>query len=242
MLLVHPKEVIRKLGTAPLLRLCLGNLIIKEAEAFPAPDEDPGLHSELHEGGRRCMLVCPGPDAEELSAEHNGPPRSTSVGRGLTLIFIDGRWKQAKAMVNRSIWLRGLPRVVLRPSSQSGYTFRRQPVEGCLSTLEAVAEALAVLEGLRGALLKKSLIAPFSRMVQLQCAFIPGLAGTAPGPYEAAPGPGERSAIDGMLAEGSSGRKRPERAVKWPASWAIGRPAGKNRSGQRLRSASEDSL
>jgi len=170
--LVHPKEAVRKLGTAPILKLSLVDVIMLYAEGFPEPEEDPELHARLTAGGFRPALVCPGADAIELGAAGGA---AGGEATDWTLIFIDGRWKQAKAMVNRSKWLQGLPRVVLRPTEQSGYTFRRQPVEGCLSTLEAVAEALAVLEGDAGAELKRALVAPFKRMVELQCCHIPGL-------------------------------------------------------------------
>lgn len=168
-ILIHPKEVQRPLGTVPLLGLCLRNFLIREGDRFPEPEEDPELHKELHADDHRCVLVCPGPEAEELvPAEDEALPPPT------TLIFIDGRWPQAKAMVNRSVWLRErLPRVVIRPSSESGYVFRQQPGQGCLSTLEAVAEALLALEGPRGPALKAALLAPFRLMVKHQCDFIP---------------------------------------------------------------------
>jgi len=170
--LVHPKEAQRALGTAPLLRLCLQNLIVKVADRFPEPDVDPQLHEAVHADGHRCMLVCPGPDAEVLRPERE--PAAATAGLR-TLIFIDGRWPQAKTMVNRSPWLQALPRVVLCPTEQSGYYFRKQPSEGCLSTLEAVAEALFALEGERGAALKAALLAPFHRMVEHQCSYIPDM-------------------------------------------------------------------
>jgi len=178
MLLVHPKEVQRPLGTAPLLRLCLKDLVVKVGDRFPEPEDDPELHAALYEGGHRCMLVCPGNNAEEMRPPAEG--QEAVVEEALfrqppaTLIFIDGRWSQAKTMVNRSVWLQQLPRVVLCPTSHSGYVFRKQPKEGCLSTLEAVAEALLALEGRRGPALKEALLAPFQQMVQLQCPFIPG--------------------------------------------------------------------
>jgi len=173
-LLVHPKEVRRPLGTAPLLRLCLSNLVVHVADRFPEPEDDRELHMELHEGGHRCILVCPGANAEVLrpSRSHEQADDQQSPA---TLIFVDGRWSQAKTMVNRSRWMQQLPRAVICPSEQSGYVFRKQPVQGCLSTLEAVAEALLALEGPRGPELKQALIAPFSTMVQLQCPFIPDL-------------------------------------------------------------------
>lgn len=173
-LFVHPKEVKRPLGTAPILRVCLKNLIVLEADRFPEPEEDPELHERLRAGGHRVTLLCPGPDATVLEAateesEEPVAPRSPA----LTLILVDGRWPQAKAMVNRSPWLQSIPRAVLRPKAPSGYVFRQQPEQGCLSTLEATAEALEALEGPQGPSAKAALLAPFRRMVELQCELIP---------------------------------------------------------------------
>ncbi|CAJ1395235.1 unnamed protein product [Effrenium voratum] len=160
--LVHPKEMRRKLGTLPLLRLCLKNLVIHEGDCFPEPEEDPELHAALLEE-HQPMFLCPGPDAVELS----------EVPDSKSLILIDGTWRQAKSMVSRSEWLRQhVPRGVIRPQGYSGYRFRKQPEQGCLSTLEAVAEALLALEGPRGPELKDMLLAPFARMVEMQCSFI----------------------------------------------------------------------
>jgi len=178
-LFIHPKEVRRALGTAPLLKLCLHNLVVYENDRFPEPKEDPELHRALCDGGYQPVLVCPGPKAEELrpptlaTAEGEAVLELVPVEPPRTLIFVDGRWPQAKAMVNRSEWLKGIPRVVLVPTEQSGYKFRKQPEQGCLSTLEAVGEALLALEGSRGPSLKAALLAPFHRMVDLQCDFIP---------------------------------------------------------------------
>lgn len=175
-MLVHPKEVQRALGTVPLLRLCLRHLIVRVGDRFPEPEQDPELHAQIHADGYRCVLVCPGPDAEELRPPRDGAECAASLPPPTTLIFIDGRWPQAKSMVNRSRWLReSLPRAVLCPTEQSGYVFRKQPGEGCLSTLEAVAEALQALEGPRGPELKAALVAPFQRMVQFQFPYIPDL-------------------------------------------------------------------
>lgn len=177
--LVHPKEVKRKCGTLPLLRACLRGLRVVEGSSFPEPEDDPTLHAQLAaeapgRGARRCALVCPGQGAK--------PPedfRDSALGEDgkplpLTLILIDGTWNQAKSMIRKSKWLQEIPRVVLSPTTgHSGYHFRQQPQEGCLSTLEAVGEALAVLEGDHGKLVQAGLLNVFSAMVVCQVAFIP---------------------------------------------------------------------
>lgn len=165
--LQHPKETQRACGTVPLLRLCLKDLHIIVGGRMPAPEESTEVN-DLLSGGRRCVLVCPGPGAVPLGrlAEECG-------GQPLTLIFLDGRWSQVPMMLERSPWLRQLPRVVLSPPP-SAYVFRQQPGRGLVSTLEAVAEALDVLEGNTQGSSAEILRNLFRCMVEQQCRFIPG--------------------------------------------------------------------
>ena len=162
-LFTHPKEEKRSLGTAPLLQLCLKRTIKFIGKEFPDPEDNPSLHEQLRQGGRKCFLMYPGPDASQIASLHEASPMS--------LILIDARWEQARIMLNRSDWLKTLPRITV-PHQQSGYVWRRQPAPGCISTLEAAAEALQVLEA-HGDQVKQTLLAPFEKMVNLQCQFIP---------------------------------------------------------------------
>jgi len=180
MLFVHPQETKRALTTAPLLQGCLRNLVTLVAKAFPSPEASPELHRQLHEGGRHPVLLYPGPRAEVLTAPPTplaatgaGAQRPASQQPPRTLVLVDGRWSQAKIMVTRSPWLQQLPRAVVQPRAPSGYVWRQQPHGNCLSTLEAVAEALYVLEGPRGPALREALLAPFRRMVEIQRKFLP---------------------------------------------------------------------
>ena len=162
-LFTHPKELKRSLCTGPLLELSLKKMIKFVGKEFPDPEDHPKLHEQLNQGGRRCFLMYPGPHASEVSEISSVQP--------ITLILIDARWQQARIMLNRSEWLQALPRVTL-PHQQSGYIWRQQPAPGCISTLEAVSEALSHLED-EGAQVKSSLLRPFERMVELQCQFTP---------------------------------------------------------------------
>ncbi len=59
------------------------------------------------------------------------------------LIFIDGNWRQAKTLWWRNPWLNRLNRLVLAPAAPSNYSgLRKQPRKECLSTIEAVGQAL----------------------------------------------------------------------------------------------------
>lgn len=155
----HPQEERRALGTADLLEMCLKGTLKVVGKEFPTPREDPELHQQLG----NCFLLYPGAAAREVG----------EVAEELaSLILIDARWEQARVMLNRSEWLQELPRVALAPR-HSGYVWRRQPAAGCVSSLEAAAEALGVLEGPQGPGLRAKLLRPFRRMVELQRSFIP---------------------------------------------------------------------
>ncbi len=87
-------------------------------------------------GGREIIkdgvTVALGRDGEKM-------PKQALKG----LIFIDGNWKQAKTLWWRNPWLNRLNRLVLAPEKPSEYSsLRRQPRKECLSTIEAVGQAL----------------------------------------------------------------------------------------------------
>ena len=64
------------------------------------------------------------------------------------LVALDGNWAQAKALWWRNAWLTRLRRLVVVPDGPSLYgNLRREARPDAVSTLEAVALALSVLEG-----------------------------------------------------------------------------------------------
>jgi DTW domain-containing protein YfiP len=68
-------------------------------------------------------------------------------GEPVVLLVPDGNWSQARRIVHRDPDARDAEAVRLPPGAPSRYRLRRSPREGTVSTLEAVARALAVLEG-----------------------------------------------------------------------------------------------
>ncbi len=86
-----------------------------------------------------AALLYPGAEVVELDQlERSQLPRQ--------LVVVDGTWHQAKTMVRDVPALRQLPRVRLRPSEPGRFRIRREPTLESLSTLEAVAMAMKVLE------------------------------------------------------------------------------------------------
>ena len=92
--------------------------------------------------GRRLLLLFPSAGASVLSREfldaRPGP---------YTLLVPDGTWRQARKLPARERALDPVERVLLPPGPLSRYRLRVEPRPECVSTIEAVARALEVLEG-----------------------------------------------------------------------------------------------
>jgi DTW domain-containing protein len=78
------------------------------------------------------------PEGEPLAAPPPGLRR---------LVVLDGTWPQARRMLQRIPELRGLPRLALPPPPEPLRRLRRTKEVDEMSTLEAIAQALAWLEG-----------------------------------------------------------------------------------------------
>jgi DTW domain-containing protein YfiP len=73
--------------------------------------------------------------------------RAANPTAKVTLIVPDGTWRQAKRIPRRVPELRGVPAVKLA-ARESGYRLRRAHWDEHLATMESIALALGVLEGL----------------------------------------------------------------------------------------------
>jgi DTW domain-containing protein YfiP len=134
-LLQHPREARVAIGSAAILRMALPD---SEVLAGVHLDREPRLRDLL--AGPGTALLFPGDGAQPASRLRADPPR--------VLLVPDGTWHQAERMLAESPSLASLPRLRIDPSRPSGYgRLRREPAAHCLSTVEAVAEALGDLEG-----------------------------------------------------------------------------------------------
>ena len=150
--LQHHRELLHPIGTARIARLGLDKVDVKLAQRHAALAVEPSLKP-------RTALLYPHPLArnlDELSADEF--PQH--------LIVLDGTWTQASGMYRANAWLHDLPHLVIQPRSESNYRIRRQPKEGCLSTIEALVHALQIIEPeTRGF---SQLLEVFDRMVDQQ--------------------------------------------------------------------------
>jgi hypothetical protein len=133
-LLQHPREARLAICTAWMAHLALPSSELYRGVEF-------GGHARVEElcASGDAALLFPGDGAVPAEERAAAPPR--------VLFVIDGTWHLAAKMVKVNPALAALPRISLSPSQPSGYAgLRREPAAHCLSTIEAVALALAALE------------------------------------------------------------------------------------------------
>ncbi len=154
LLLQHPREQRVAIGTARMAQLALPNSRLRVGLDFT---EDEAVLQALDPSSLTYVLF-PGPGALPIEQL----PRD----RAVTLVVLDGTWWQARKLLRLNPALAGLPRVAFRPHKPSGYLIRREPADFCVSTIEALAEALTVLEPDGGPFAR--LLDPFHAMVERQ--------------------------------------------------------------------------
>lgn len=154
LLLQHPSEVNHALNTARLAALGLNNTQLVVGEVF---DDLPAL---LNVPGYQARLLFPADDAQPLQGY--GPS-----DQPLLLVVPDGTWRKAKKMLHLNPLLAALPRVTLADGAVSRYRLRKAPGPGALSTIEAIVQALQVLEA---PTCFKALLKPFDALIEGQIA------------------------------------------------------------------------
>ena len=152
-LVIHRYEDRKPTNTGRLAAACLANseVIVRGHEWHPTPP-----------------FACD-PDTQPLLLfPHEGAVPLTEAAipsRPATLIVPDGNWRQASKVRQRVPGLRDVPCVSLPVGAPSDYRLRTEAHEGGLATIEAIARALALLEGSDGPSVRASLEFVFRAMV-----------------------------------------------------------------------------
>ncbi|NVZ95470.1 DTW domain-containing protein [Pseudomonas sp. D6002] len=154
LLLQHPSEVNHALNTARLAALGLVNAQLVVGEVF----ED--LQALLNPPGYQARLLFPDENAQPLQAY-------TPSDEPLLLVVPDGTWRKARKLLHLNPLLAALPRVTLAEGAVSRYRLRKAPGPGALSTVEAIVQALQVLEAPTSF---ESLLKPFEALIEGQIA------------------------------------------------------------------------
>jgi DTW domain-containing protein YfiP len=154
LILQHPQEQDKALGTARLTALHFRDAAFKTGLSWPSLAKalgrtaDPKRWATLYLGSVDPAVVAPGQRVVALDAKGNMLPiQEMALADIEGVIVLDGTWSQAKTLWWRNPWLLKSKRVVLDPVHPSLYgKLRREPRREGLSTLESVAMLLAHLE------------------------------------------------------------------------------------------------
>jgi DTW domain-containing protein YfiP len=155
LVLQHPQEQDRALGTARLTTLHFKNAVLKIGLSWPSlskalgrPVADPSRWAVLYLGSAKVSDL--DTDAEIVAIDRKGQleDNQRAMLRDIEgIVLLDGTWSQAKALWWRNPWMLKCQRVILGPSRASAYgQLRREPRRDGLSTIEAAAMLLAGLE------------------------------------------------------------------------------------------------
>jgi DTW domain-containing protein YfiP len=144
--LVHPREARNPVGTVRMAhRFLLGSKLLECAPR--GIDGDLGFRRWLEMRSGKVHVLYPGREALPLKRLRFA--REWGVSPSLArpaFVVLDGTWAQARQMMRRSQLLQQLPQVSFETRRRSEYRIRHQPLDVCLSSLEAVHELLTQWE------------------------------------------------------------------------------------------------
>ncbi len=176
-LLVHPREFKKTVGTVKIVKLSLTNSKLIRGSGLDF-DQDPNFLSIISNPELYPMILFPGEDSLNLST---ATPEILSSqipkNKRLTVFVIDGTWTTAKQMIRRSKILSALPKLSFNVLTPSIYEFRKQPKEYCISTVEAVSVLIENLKQKNLCTVQPSdahhqLIQSFRKLVDVQLKYL----------------------------------------------------------------------
>ncbi len=153
-ILQHPQEHDRALGTASLAVRHFRGAILKVGLSWPSLSRilgrpaDPHRWAVLYLGSAKAAAIAPGREVVLLNRKGEPEPNQDALLRDLEgVVLLDGNWSQAKALWWRNAWMLKCRRVILGPPRPSRYgQLRREPRRDGLSTIEAAAMLVSRLE------------------------------------------------------------------------------------------------
>jgi DTW domain-containing protein len=172
LILQHPQEQDRALGTARLTARHFPDAVLKIGLSWPSlskalgrPVHDPSRWAVLYLGSAKVADF--DTDAEIVAINRKG--EMEEVQRAILnsiegVVLLDGTWSQAKALWWRNAWMLKCQRVILGPKHPSRYgQLRKEPRRDGLSTIEAAGMLIGALE--RRPDIAATLDASFGRML-----------------------------------------------------------------------------
>lgn len=151
---LHEQEDRKTSNTGRLASRCLPNseVVVRGGFDHATPPPSWTAHGDP-------VLLFPHPDAQPLERWRDHP-------RPVTLIVPDGTWRQAQRVRRRIAGLADVPCAMVSREAPSAYQLRHTWDPRRLATLEAIAEALVLLEGQDGPEVREALLQIFQVMVE----------------------------------------------------------------------------
>jgi DTW domain-containing protein YfiP len=154
-ILQHPQEQDRLLGTARLTALHFDKAVLKIGLSWPSLSKilgrtvDPARWAVLYLGSAKVADLETDQEVVVLDRKGLPEPHQRGILREIEgVVLLDGTWSQAKALWWRNAWMLKCRRVILGPAQPSLYgKLRREPRRDGLSTIEAAAMLISRLEG-----------------------------------------------------------------------------------------------
>jgi DTW domain-containing protein len=156
LILQHPQEQDRALGTARLTVLHFRNAVLRIGLSWPSlskalgrPVDDPSRWAVLYLGSAKVADLDTDRDIVAINRKGEVEDNQRAILQDIVgVVLLDGTWSQAKALWWRNAWMLKCQRVILGPKRPSRYgKLRREPRRDGLSTIEAAAMLLGSLEG-----------------------------------------------------------------------------------------------
>jgi DTW domain-containing protein YfiP len=155
LILQHPQEQDRALGTARLLALHFKDAVLKIGLSWPSlskalgrPVHDPSRWAVLYLGSAKVAELDTDREVVAINRKGEVEDNQRAILKDIEgIVLLDGTWSQAKALWWRNAWMLKCQRVILGPVKPSAYgKLRREPRRDGLSTIESAAMLLAALE------------------------------------------------------------------------------------------------
>jgi DTW domain-containing protein YfiP len=172
LILQHPQEQDRALGTARLAAQHFESAVVKVGLSWPSLSKalgrqvsDASRWAVLYLGSAKVADLAPNSDIIAVNRKGEVADNQRAIlDRIEGVVLLDGTWSQAKALWWRNPWMLKCQRVILGPRHPSRYgKLRKEPRRDGLSTIEAAGMLIARLE--KRPDIEAALIASFERML-----------------------------------------------------------------------------
>jgi len=172
LILQHPQEQDRALGTARLTALHFKNAVVRIGLSWPSLSKalgrqvaDPSRWAVLYLGSAKVADLETSSDIVAINRKGEIEDNQRAILKDIEgIVLLDGTWSQAKALWWRNAWMLKCQRVILGPKQPSRYgKLRKEPRRDGLATIEAAGLLLAGLE--KRPEIAETLNASFDRML-----------------------------------------------------------------------------